>query len=118
MTTFGWRLAIACVFLFGCATAHTGPPTVDVTGTWTGQYGGVSGGSPVTVTMTLRQVGADVNGSIEFPAVSRFNGPITGGVSGNNFSWRSATGGGHATVQGNSMDGVSNTGARVTLQRQ
>ncbi len=106
------------MFLYGCATAQTGPPTADVTGTWAGQYGGVGGGSPVTVTMTLKQVGAEVNGSIEFPAVSRFNGPLTGSVSGNGFSWRTPTGGGHATVQGSSMDGVSNTGARVTLQRQ
>jgi hypothetical protein len=67
--------------------------------------------------MTLKQVGADVSGTFELPAVSRFNGPVTGSVSGNGFSWRTPTSGGHATIQGNSMDGISNSGARITAQR-
>jgi hypothetical protein len=116
MTPFRWRLAVACVLLFGCATAQTGPPTVDVTGTWIGDYvgGGVSG----PMTMTLRQVGADVTGDAVLPGAPQLNGTLTGTVSGDSFSWLYPAGGADATVKGNSMTGFSHRGMRLNLQRQ
>jgi hypothetical protein len=68
--------------------------------------------------MTLKQVGTDVTGTLKVPAVPMFNAPVTGTISGNRFSWRTPTSGGHATIQGNSMEGVSNGGGRVKAQRQ
>jgi hypothetical protein len=116
MTAFGWRLAIASVFLFGCATAQTGPPTVDVTGTWFGDYSG--GGVTGPMTMTLRQVGADVTGDAVLPGAPQLSGGVRGTVSGDTFSWFYPAGGADATVKGNSMTGFSHRGMRLNLQRQ
>jgi hypothetical protein len=123
MTTFGWRLAIACMFVLGCATAQPQQPTVDMNGTWAGGYTGGSTSQPRrgTVTMTLRQTGSEVTGETvsDTPAL---NGPIRGTVSGNTFSWASPGEGGRAAVEGNSMNGTTHgdrvSSNTITLQRR
>ena len=118
-----WLLASLCVALFGCATAAPQPPSVDVTGNWAGEWiaGGTFGSG--SVAMTLQQTGASVTGDLIFGGApltgGSFSGPVSGTVSGNEFSlsYRGGSGTGHFTVNGNQMTG-STAYSRWSLKRQ
>jgi len=112
-----WRLAIVCITFVGCATGSTKPPSVDVTGTWAGDWVGSGAVGNGSVTMTLHQSGASVTGDVVMSGGSPFNGPVTGTVSGDEFSIRYRGGNAHLTVKGNEMSG-SSPFSRWTLKRQ
>jgi hypothetical protein len=123
MKWFGWSLAIACVLLFRSASAQTSPPTIDLTGRWTGHYSGGTIIQPIRgiITMTLRQIGSDVTGTTvvtNTPTPAGLNGGLKGTVSGRTFTWVAPGGGGRATVRGKSMRGVTHRGTNVNLTRQ
>ena len=109
--------------LTGCAT--TGPDgvkpiSVDVTGLWVGTFTWPYGVSPIT--LTLRQVGAEVTGDIATTGTAgemrQGNGPARGTVSGDTLSLTFAGGSADLFVKANSMSGFSSSGGRWTLQRQ
>jgi len=121
MMPMRWLLVIACLLLVSCATGSTKPPSVDVTGTWAGEWIGNVGNGYVT--MTLRQSSASVTGDISMTGgagtggASRITGPVTGDVSGDEVSIRYQGGIVHLTVRGNEMSGDSSA-HRWTLKRQ
>src|SRR5262245_33705447 len=110
-------LALALTMLVGCATSATKAPSVDVTGTWAGDWVGAGAVGSGPVTMTLQQTGANVTGEIVAGGGSPFSGPVTGTVSGDalSFSYRGGTG--EFTIQGNEMSGSTRL-SRWTLRRQ
>ncbi len=118
MKAINWLLAIAFTMLLGCATGATKAPSVDVTGTWAGEYvagGDIGSGS---VTMTLQQTGVNVTGEVVVGgAIALFSGPVTGTVSGDALSLSYRGGTGEFTVKGNEMSGSSRL-SRWTLKRQ
>ena len=98
----------------GCATAPPAPPTVDVTGVWTGTW--IGSGAPKwagNVTMTLEQKGAEVTGSLVMATPARnMTGPIMrGSVTGNEYRLQTVTGqlSGYLTVNGDDMSGNVNS---------
>jgi hypothetical protein len=118
MKAINWLLAIGFTMLLGCATGATKQPSVDVTGTWAGEYvagGDIGSGS---VTMTLQQTGVNVTGEVVVGgAIALFSGPVTGTVSGDALSLSYRGGTGEFTVKGNEMSGSSRL-SRWTLKRQ
>jgi hypothetical protein len=112
-----WLLAIACIAVVACATGPTKPPSVDVTGTWAGDWVGSAAIGNGGVTMTLQQTGATVTGDVIMSGGSPFSGPLTGTVSGDVFSISYRGGSADLTVKGNEMSGFTRF-SRWTLKRQ
>ena len=105
------------------AMMATSPPTVDVTGTWVGDwvYSPASLGSG-QIKMTMQQTGSKVTGNADVSGtrVPR-SGPITAVVSGNTLQLLYPTGiTGHLTVQGDTISGELGglTPANVTMKKQ
>ena len=118
MTTFRSLLVVACLSLIGCATGSTKPPSVDVTGTWAGEWVGSGAVGSGQLTMTLQQSGASVTGNAVFTGgASSVSGAVTGTVSGDECSISYKGGIAHLTVKGNEMSGSSSL-SRWTLKRQ
>jgi hypothetical protein len=114
-----WAIAIVCVMFVGCATTQTvsQPPTVDVTGAWSGTYVG-SAGSGI-MSMTLQQAAANVTGDINISGAPQFSGSLRGTVSGDTFEYNGPGGvAAEMTVKANEMRGLSRFGNRLLLQRQ
>jgi hypothetical protein len=119
-------IALSCIVLTGCATGQSQSskiaPTVDVTGTWAGEWPGSFATIPFT--MTLKQANADVTGDIAFGGGTQqhsmvSSGPINGSVSGDTFSFWSPRGaGGDATVKATEMRGTTRTGQTLLMRRQ
>jgi len=117
MTTLRLLLVVACVSLIGCATGSTKPPSVDVTGTWAGEWVGSGAVGSGQLTMTLQQSGASVTGNAVFTGgASSVSGAVTGTVSGDECSINYKGGIAHLTVKGNEMSGSSSL-SRWTLKR-
>jgi len=112
-----WLLAITCITFVGCATGSTKPPSVDVTGTWAGDWVGAGAVGSGPVTMTLQQTGANVTGEVVAGGGSPFSGPVTGTVSGDALSLSYRGGTGEFTIKGNEMSGSTRL-SRWTLRRQ
>jgi hypothetical protein len=111
-------LAVAAVTISvasGCASSQGAleAPTIDVTGQWIGTIGSRS------LSLTLKEVGARVEGDQAvggFPAAS---GAIAGEVSANRLNYATIRGyGGHLTVNGEEMTGRSISGFPIYLRRQ
>ena len=117
MKSLNWLLAITCITLMGCATGAARPPSVDVTGTWAGDWVGAGAVGSGPVTMTLQQTGANVTGEIVAGGGSPFSGPVTGTVSGDELSLSYRGGSGDFTIKGNEMTGATRW-SRWTLKRQ
>ena len=108
--------------LSSCAT--TAPterqvPGVDVTGTWSGTWYG--GGTAGDLTMSLKQVGADVTGMVAVPGWTAFSGALAGTVERDIFRYTTAAvmaGGAELTVTGDQMSGLNRAGNRLVLRRQ
>jgi hypothetical protein len=115
MKRLRYLLVTACMIFLGCATAATKPPSVDVTGTWAGEWVGTVGSGPVT--MTLQQTGGNVTGDLVAGGGSPFSGPVSGTVSGDTLSLFYRGGSGDFTVKGNEMSGSTRL-SRWTLKRQ
>ena len=114
--------AVVALVSAGCASAPpSAPPSVDVTGKWQGtwQYEQATLGSGQIV-MDLKQVGAEVTGSLLVTGPS-FNKPTTiqATVSWNQLSLKGRTPG-VLTVTGDKMSGdiYGVVEANATLQRQ
>ena len=131
MPTYGWHttrslIVLGCILLTGCATGQSdatkSPPTVDVTGTWAGEWPGSFATIPFT--MTLKQVDADVTGDIAFGGRTQqhsmvSSGSINGAVSGDKFSfWSTRGAGGDTAVQATEMRGTTRTGQPLLIRRQ
>ena len=117
-------LAIACLLLVGCGTAASTPsakvaPTVDVTGRWSGTYATNVG--PMPVELTLKQNDANVTGDAHIAGdswtTSTYKGAIKGTVSGNTFSYTYPGGGGEVTVNASQMQGRTDSGKALLMQR-
>jgi len=119
-------LALVVLGVTSCATidsASTAPPSVDVTGTWAGQWAYTTAtlGSG-QIEMTLQQTGAKVSGNMTVtgtPTVDR-SGAVSALVSGNTLQLVYPTGiTGWLTVQGDTISGQLGgiNPANVTLNR-
>jgi len=117
MKAINTLLALALTMLVGCATSATKAPSVDVTGTWAGDWVGAGAVGSGPVTLTLQQTGANVTGEAVAGGGSPFSGPVTGTVSGNALSLSYRGGTGEFTVNGNEMTGATRL-SRWTLKRQ
>jgi len=124
MTTLRPLLAMTCLLLAGCAGAASAPvakmpPTVDVTGRWSGTYATNVG--PMPVELSLKQVDADVTGDAHIAGdswtTSTYKGAIKGTVSGNTFSYTYPGGGGEVTVTASQMQGRTDSGRTLLMQR-
>ena len=117
----GFLAAVVLLASAGCASAPpSAPPSVDVTGKWQGTwvFELVSLGSGQVI-MDLKQVGAQVTGSLQVsgPTVNKAN-TIQATVSGNELSVQGRVPG-TLTVTGDKMSGVvfGVVEANVTMQR-
>ena len=120
------RFALIGIVLMGmaaCATTPAAPPTVDVTGSWAGQWGydnpSLGSGS---ISMTVKQTGADVSGDMVVTGtpVSR-TGSISALVTGNEVRILYPTSiTGRLTVKGDTMSGEIDgmNPAKVTLKKK
>ena len=124
MTARRSLLALTCLLLVGCgSTASTPsakvPPAVDVTGRWSGTY--TTNVGPMPVELTLKQVDADVTGDAHIAGdswtTSTYKGAIKGTVSGNTFSYTYPGGGGEMTVNATQMQGRTDSGRTLLMQR-
>lgn len=126
----GALLVAAALSALGCGTAGVGPPTVDVTGFWTGTWSAPNMGSG-TLDFRLEQKGTAVTGdliwrgSMEGPrAGASLNptGALKGTVAGRTFSFDRAPWPvkGDLTVEGDVMKGIvtMSQAAMVTVRRQ
>jgi hypothetical protein len=118
-------LAIGCLILASGACATTPsrvPPSVDVTGTWSGtwEFVPVSAGTG-TVSMTLTQKGAEVSGPIQVvgPTLHRPT-RLEGVVIGERIQVTGPIGDGWLTVSGDQMTGELNgfLPVKLTARRQ
>ena len=125
MTTLRSLLAMACLLLVGCGTTSSTssakvPPTVDVTGKWSGTFTWPYGVTPMT--LILQQSGADVTGEIittgSVGETRQGSGPVRGSVSDDAVALTYSSGSANLTVKGNRMSGVSSSGSNWNLQRQ
>jgi hypothetical protein len=123
MRGLGAAITLGLVFLAGCATTERlPPPTVDVTGTWSGtwHFEPVSVGSG-TVSMTLVQKGAEVRGTMEVvgPTLHRPT-RIEGIVTRDAFRVTGPVGDGWILVKGDEMTGELNgfVPVKMTARRQ
>ena len=119
------RLLLIGAILVGisaCATTLSAPPTVDVTGSWAGQWAyehaNLGSGS---ITMNVKQVGAEVSGDMVVTGaqIDR-TGPLSALVSGNQIRiMRPTSITGRLTVQGDTISGVIDglEPANVSLKR-
>jgi hypothetical protein len=108
MKAINWLLAIAFTMLLGCATGASKAPSVDVTGTWAGEWVGAGAVGNRPVTMTLQQTGANVAGEVAVAGGgSPFSGRVTGTVSGDALSLSYRGGTGEFTIKGNEMTGTT-----------
>jgi hypothetical protein len=125
-TLSGILMALVMLVAAGCAGGigpAAQPPTVDITGKWTGTWVATNPalGSGV-VEMTVKQTGAQYSGNLLVTgAPTNPTGPTQGTVSGNEVRMiqpGNFTGG--LTVQGDTMKGNVNgvIDANVTLTRQ
>src|SRR5262245_33104557 len=105
-------LGLVVLSMAACASTMestpSAPPTVDITGSWAGQWGytnaSLGGGQ---ISMTVTQTGPKVSGNMQVTGtpVDR-NGPISGLVSGNELRVLYPTSiTGRLTVQGDTMSG-------------
>ena len=117
MKTSDWLLAVALTMFVGSATGATKAPSVDVTGTWAGDWVGFGAVGSGPVTMTLQQTGANVAGEVVAGGGSSFSGPVTGTVSGDALSLSYRGGTGEFTIKGSEMTGTTRL-SRWTLKRQ
>jgi len=116
--SIGWFVALASMLLLGCASTRSAPPSVDVTGSWAGEWVGSGAVGSGQLTMTLQQSGASVTGNAVFTGgASSVSGAVTGTVSGDECSINYKGGIAHLTVKGNEMSGSSSL-SRWTLKRQ
>jgi hypothetical protein len=121
---FGWPLGIACLLVLGCATAQRetagGPPTIDVSGTWSGNYVGTNGSFPLR--MTLQQTAANVTGDAVITGdgwtILSYSGPVRGNVSGNALTYTYQGGGGNVIVDASEMRGTTSAGSRLLMRRE
>ena len=115
-------LAGAVIVASGCASTPAAPPSVDVTGKWSGTwaYENVTNGSGVIIG-TFKQDGANLAGNFEVtgPVINRAANNVVGSVSGNEIRL-SLPSTGTLTVNGNEMTGWINglNAAKVTLRKQ
>ena len=115
-------LAMACLSLVACGTAQPqAPPTVDVSGTWTGEWPSPFGLLPFRLTLT--QVDANVTGDIAITGSQLHSmvssGPVRGVVSGDRFTFTSPRGAdGDTRVQGAEMRGTTGSGRPLIMMRQ
>jgi hypothetical protein len=89
MTRAGIRLSIGVVLLAsaGCASMADAPPSVDVSGTWSGTWVGNPPSRNGAVAMTLKQSGAEASGNMRVSgAIVNRDGFVRGRVSGNTFT--------------------------------
>ena len=116
-----WLLIVLSLASFGCASgpaAPVAPPTVDVTGRWTGGWS-VPGIAAGHAWVTLQQSGAKVTGEIRITGTPDNNpgGPVEGIIEGNvlTFRWRNRNGEakGEFTVNGDEMSGTTSLIARL-----
>jgi hypothetical protein len=116
-------LALMAILLAGCSTAtpqSSAPPTVDVSGTWTGAVR--DGTRFYDESLRLQQKGSMVTGSgtVRLPqGAPEFT--VDGTVSGKEFTYRTRPGGTGAaslTVNGDEMSGTNSQGFPMTLRRQ
>ena len=124
MTARRSLLALTCLLLIGCGTTASTPsakvpPTVDVSGRWSGTY--TTNVGPMPVELTLKQVDADVTGDAHIAGdswtTSTYTGAIKGTVSGNTFSYSYPGGGGEAIVNASQMQGRTDSGRTLLMQR-
>ena len=106
-----WLLLLAVALVsFEYAPAPAAPPTVDVTGSWTGTWI-CTGFSAGEARATLQQSGAKVTGVLWLSGELDLNpgGPVNGTIEGNvltlNWATRDATGFNQFTVNGDEMSG-------------
>ena len=115
-----WIVVIAALLVIvGCAAASKRQATtpIDVTGVWTGVTVAPNGTYPIS--LTLRQVGETVTGTMTVGGSAPWNGPIEGTVSGIDFTYRIRSGaGGDVVVNGDEMTGTGRSGGRLALRRQ
>jgi len=118
----GIFLASALIVGSGCATAPAAPPSVNVTGNWSGTwaYENVINGSG-TIIGSFKQDGAKLAGNFEVtgPVINRAANNVVGVVSGNEIRLELPSSG-TLTVNGNEITGWINglNAAKVTLRKQ
>ena len=102
-------IGIAFMGITACATTPLAPPTVDITGSWAGQWGytnpSLGNGQ---FQMAVKQTGADVSGNMTLTGtpIDR-NGALSALVTGNEVRIQYPSGiTGRLTVQGDTMSGV------------
>jgi hypothetical protein len=104
-------LGIVVLSMAGCAATESmpaAPPTVDVTGSWAGQWAytnaSLGGGQ---INMTVKQAGAKLSGDMQVTGTPMDrSGPVSGLVSGNQIQILYPTSvTGRLTVQGDTMSG-------------
>lgn len=125
MTTLRSLLVVACLLLIGCSTTSSAPsanmpPSVDVTGTWSGTYSWQYGVMPMTI--ILQQSGGEVEGEIRAAGrvveTRQGGGPVRGTVSDDAVVLTYASGSANLTVKEDRMTGVSSAGSYWNLLRQ
>jgi len=83
-TALRFLSGFALLALAGCASMADTPPSVDVTGNWTGTWIGNPATRSGTVNMTLRQNGSEATGDMRVTgAIVNRNGFVRGRVVGN-----------------------------------
>jgi len=119
-------IGLVMLAVAGCASSAgqaTAPPTVDVTGKWSGTWTATQAtlGSG-SIQMTLKQTGSQADGNLLITGtLTDPSGYTQGVVSGNELRILQPTSvTGRLTVQGDTMSGElqGQVAARVTLQRQ
>ena len=114
-------LVLSMIAVAGCASTPSGPPSVNVTGPWAGdwQYDNPTVGAG-SVKGTFKQDGSNVTGNFDVtgPVVNR-TANIIGTVSGNVITLSQPVSG-TLTVTGNEMNGWINglNAAKVTMRKQ
>jgi hypothetical protein len=115
-------VALTLLGVTACATTPGAPPTVDVTGSWAGQWAyeqATLGGGQIELQLT--QKGANVQGNMDISGSPRVvSGPFSGVVQGNQLRILDPTSiTGRLTVQSDTMAGeIDGTSpARMSLRR-
>ena len=119
-------IGLVMLAVAGCASSAsqaTAPPTVDVTGKWSGTWAATNASlGSGSIQMTLKQSGSQYTGNLLITGtLTDPSGYTQGVVSGNELRILQPTSvTGRLTVQGDTMSGELQgmVAARVTLQRQ